>query len=244
MIDSLQDADVIGLQEVVAAQLADIRSGTENHQWYGVGRDDGELKGEATPIGWRKSRFELLGKGTFWLSPMPETVGSKGWDAALPRIASWVRLRDLKTKSQFLFLNTHFDHRGKKARAESATLIRRQAKKIANGLPVIITGDLNARLNSQPLVNLLGDAGTNQTDRDASWSLLNARDAAKTKDQGPDSTWNGFKEIVIGQRIDFVLVSQDVEVVRFETLNPKTEAGRFASDHLPLRAEIRLPATD
>ena len=34
----------------------------------------------------------------------------------------------------------------------------------------------------------------------------------------------------------------DAVVVEVETLNPKTQSGRFASDHLPVRATIRLQA--
>jgi len=37
-----------------------------------------------------------LRDGTFWLSETPEKVGSKGWDAALPRIMTWVKLKDLR----------------------------------------------------------------------------------------------------------------------------------------------------
>lgn len=239
VIETIRNADVIGLQEVVAQQLDDIRSGTPNYDWYGVGRDDGELHGEATPIGWRKSRFELLAKGTFWLSSTPSKVGSKGWDAALPRIASWVRLRDSKSNSAFVFLNTHFDHRGKEARAQSAALIRKQSLELANGLPFIMTGDLNARQGTRPLDNLLsnpkGDSGASES----GWTLFNARDRTEAKDPGPNSTWNGFKKIEPGQRIDFVLVGPGVDVLRFETLNPKTEAGRFASDHMPLLAKVQ-----
>ena len=34
--------------------------------------------------------------GNFWLSDTPDVVGSRGWDAKLPRIVTWVELRDLK----------------------------------------------------------------------------------------------------------------------------------------------------
>lgn len=75
---------------------------------------------------YREDRFESLDSGYFWLSETPDQVGSKGWDAALPRIATWVKLRDRKfpEASPILFLNTHLDHKGRKARAESASLFR------------------------------------------------------------------------------------------------------------------------
>src|SRR3546814_18126337 len=75
-------------------------------------------------LGYRPDRFSLLGSGTFWLSPTPDTP-SKGWDAALPRIATWARLKDRSAAQNFLVVNTHFDHIGEVARVESAKMIRR-----------------------------------------------------------------------------------------------------------------------
>src|SRR3546814_15261924 len=51
------------------------------YQFVGVARDDGKDKGEFSPLGFRRDRFTLVGSGTFWLSPTPDTP-SKGWDAA------------------------------------------------------------------------------------------------------------------------------------------------------------------
>src|SRR3546814_18448319 len=66
----------------------------------------------------------LVGSGTFWLSPTPD-VPSKGWDAALPRIATWARLRDRTADRDLLVVNTPFDHVGEVAREESARQLRR-----------------------------------------------------------------------------------------------------------------------
>lgn len=223
--------EIVGLQEVVAEQLDQIREDTPEFDWYGVGRDDGRRAGEACPIGWRRERFDADERGTFWLSPTPDQVGSLGWDAALPRIASWVRLRDRQSGLQLLAVNTHFDHRGAEAREQSARLIREWVTKHQADTPVVVTGDLNATLNSPPLRQLLSNApdGTR---------LLNARDVCSVPDPGPNSTWNGFREIQPGRRIDFVIVSEGLKVSSVETLNPKTAAGRFASDHLPVRAVV------
>ena len=60
-------------------------------------------------------RFKREATGTFWLSETPEVVGSVGWDAALPRIATWLRLREWDTDREVLWLNTHFDHVGGRA---------------------------------------------------------------------------------------------------------------------------------
>jgi len=242
----LAGADICGLQEVLGSQLNDLRERMPQWDWYGVGRDDGATQGEMVPIGFRKSRVELLDKGTFWLSPQPTVVGQPGWDAALPRIASWARLRDRATSTEFLFLNTHFDHRGKQARAESGSLLRTWLAQHRQQLPVIVAGDFNAQLADQPLMNLL------MADRSAGALVLqDARARAAKTDTGPSGTWNAFKKIAEGSRIDHILVSSHIVVDEFRTLDPRTPAGRFGSDHLPIRAMLQLanpiapvPSTD
>ncbi len=121
VVEVIRGADLCGLQEVVAQQFAEILLATPEMEWYGVGRDDGQQKGEMTPIGWKSKEFDLLDKGTFWLSESPERVGEKSWDAALPRIASWVRLSRKRDRTQLLLVNTHFDHVGQQARLKSAS---------------------------------------------------------------------------------------------------------------------------
>ena len=113
--------------------------------WCGVGRDDGKEAGEYSAILYRKSRFRLLKTETFWLSPEPDKPGSKGWDAAYPRIVTWARFRDLVSGRTFFHFNTHFDHRGERARVESASLILRKVGEIARDQPFLLTGDFNVR---------------------------------------------------------------------------------------------------
>lgn len=230
---TLQAADIVGLQEVLATQLDDLRERLPEFDWYGVGRDDGQSKGEMVPIGFRKDRIESLEQGTFWLSPTPESAGNVGWDAALPRIASWMRFHDRKSDTEGLFLNTHFDHRGPKARAESGKLLRSWVAEHAKALPCIVTGDFNAPIKSDPMQNLIDPKRSGETP-----ALILARAVAASKDSGPDSTWTGFKQIEPGRRIDHILVTKPIEVQGFTTLDPRTPSGRFASDHLPVLARL------
>ncbi len=238
VIQTISLADIVGLQEVVAAQMEDIRAGTGELEWYGVGRDDGRQAGEMTPIGWRTKVFAAEDRGTFWLSDTPEEKGSRGWDAALPRIASWVRLRHRASDRQLLVVNTHFDHRGREARRNSAKLIRTWIANHRGDMPAVLTGDFNATASDAPLRVLF------EEDQQAGTALRDARGLSPTEDPGPDSTWNGFRAIDAGRRIDYVLLAGRLKVTHFETLNPKTAAGRFASDHLPVSVQMDLAAED
>ncbi|MBC8127268.1 MAG: endonuclease/exonuclease/phosphatase family protein, partial [Gloeobacteraceae cyanobacterium ES-bin-144] len=88
--------DVIGAQEVLHGQAADLWASLPDYEFFGVGRDDGKRTGEYAGIFFRRDRFEadLADSGTLWLSDTPELAGSKTWGNGIPRVASWLRLVD------------------------------------------------------------------------------------------------------------------------------------------------------
>ncbi|MBI4811682.1 MAG: endonuclease/exonuclease/phosphatase family protein, partial [Ignavibacteriales bacterium] len=137
-------ADVCGLQEALTDQIHDLTSLLPDFAWYGVGREDGKSTGEYCPIFYRRNRFQLIQHGTFWLSPFPDSVGSRGWDAALPRRVTWGCLEEHKTGKIFFVMNTHFDHKGETARRMSASLLLDSVKSKIAYAPVIVTGDFNS----------------------------------------------------------------------------------------------------
>jgi endonuclease/exonuclease/phosphatase family metal-dependent hydrolase len=226
-----EHADIVGMQEVKKNQLDDLKQRLAGYEFYGVGRDDGKEAGEYVPLAWKKDRFDPVEKGVFWLSETPDKP-SNGWDADLNRVSTWARLKDKQTGKQFLVLNTHFDHRGETARRESGKLIREWISKHANGDPAIVTGDFNTSDKSVPYKNLTADAGKT--------TLRDSRRLAK-KPEGPESTWNGFQEVVPNRRIDFIFSTAPVEVQGYRTLD-ETREGRFPSDHLPIVATLKIGA--
>ena len=220
--------DAVGMQEALRHQIDSLAARLPGYAWVGVGRDDGADGGEFSPVFYRTDRLELVTHGTFWLSPTPETPGSVGWDAALPRVATWARFRDRTTGGTFLFLNTHFDHRGREAREQSALLVADRLFAIADGAPVIAVGDFNAPPDTPVYATL--------TER-----LADARAAAEIPPHGPESTFFGFtvEPDETGPRLDYVFTGPGVRVRRFATLTDQW-LGRYPSDHLPVFAEIDL----
>ncbi len=225
----LDQQDIAGLQEVTFEQLQDLRQRLGDFDAYGVGRDDGKQGGEHAAIFYRRERLESVEQGTFWLSESPEQVGVAGWDAALPRTCTWMVLRDKVSGASMLVANTHFDHRGAVARAESGKLVLRLLRERAGDLPVILLGDFNCEADSDPYRGLTADD-----------YLVDARSASKTAPTGPNSTWNGFQEIEAGKVIDHIFIHGGLDVLALATLDPKTAAARFASDHLPVRVLIAV----
>ncbi len=227
-----QGADLIGVQEALAPMLADLDARLPGFSRVGVGREDGRAAGEFSAIFYRTDRLTLLDSGTFWLSPTPDVVGSKGWDAAIERVATWGRFRDKQTGCRFVHLNTHFDHIGETARQESAGLIRRRLASLGGGLPILLTGDLNSDPASGAYRVL-----TRDTLPAAVPPLRDALNASRVAHTGPLSTWTAFRAIEPGRRIDYVLVSDPVSVLTHAILTDSRD-GRYPSDHLPVLAAV------
>lgn len=224
--------DAVGVQEALAHMLADLDARLQGFARVGVGRADGRAGGEFSAILYRTDRLALLDSGTFWLSATPEVPGSKGWDAAIERVATWARFRDKRTGCRHVHLNTHFDHVGERAREESARLIRRRLAELAGGDPVVVTGDLNADPASAPYRVL-----TRDTLEGALSPLRDAYAASRAGHYGPTSTWTAFRAIEPGRRIDYVLVSPGAAVLTHAILSDSWD-GRFPSDHLPVVADV------
>ncbi|RRQ49151.1 endonuclease [Maribacter algicola] len=225
------DLDIIGMQEVLVGQLNFLKQNLSEYETIGVGREDGATKGEYAPIFYRKNRLKTLQSGTFWLSETPNKV-SKGWDADLERIATWAIFLDKKTRKKFIFMNTHFDHRGNLARIESAKLLKQKAMELGGDLPLILTGDFNLTPNSQGIQTLLKEDGKN--------TLRNTRTLA-TLAYGPDWTSCGFDDRPFEDRevIDYIFVKNIAEIHRYavfaEMLN-----NLYLSDHCPVFAQLQL----
>jgi endonuclease/exonuclease/phosphatase family metal-dependent hydrolase len=223
--------DLVGMQEVLLNQKQSVEADLPAYQFVGVARDDGKDKGEFSPLGFRRDRFALLASGTFWLSPTPGSP-SKGWDAALPRIASWARLKDKASLRMLLVVNTHFDHIGTTARIESAKQIRRWiGDNRKAGETVVLMGDFNSPATS-PAHGAIVDDAPGQI------ALHDTLAISRTPHFGPLGTFTGFKiEQVDPSPIDHIFVGDGVTVLRHATLTQQT-GGRLPSDHYPVLADL------
>lgn len=229
-----EQPDLLGTQETLALQRDYLAEKLEGYEALGIGRDDGTERGEMTAVLWKKARFEKLAAGHFWLSETPEKIGSKSWDTSLPRMATWVKLRDRRqpdAKPIFL-LNTHFDHIGKTARVESAKLIRKQLLELGKDCALVVTGDFNSGEDSEPYRALFGkDMGQASPVVDS----FRKQHPERGKDEG---TFNGFKhDATSGARIDWIGVSPDLKIKSAE-INHHHDNGRTPSDHFPVTAVL------
>jgi len=259
------DLDAGGLQEVCPDQAQYLRENMPEYEFVGEHREADRVSGEASPVFFRRSRFAAEKSGTFWLSETPDVPGLKGWDAAHPRVCSYLVLREKSTGRRFCFANTHTDHKSALAREQGMLLIIERMKDFGGGAPIIFTGDHNCRETEAPAVAV-------------SALLKNAILAAETTPDGPWRTFNGWewreKELlssdalklgpdvrnaVLGSpdglsqgggydrsgdwpRIDYIYVSPGVRVLDYKTVGDVRPGTRlYPSDHFPVVATVLVP---
>lgn len=224
------DVDVLGTQEVLHNQLEDLKQRLPEYGVVGVGREDGKEKGEYSALWYKKNRFDLLDSGYFWLSETPEVPGSKGWDGACERIASWAKLKDKTSGKEFFALNTHLDHVGVVARREGISLMLDRVHQLSGGLPVIVTGDFNSEPESDVIKHVTDPANPEH--------LTDARLASPVV-YGPAWSFHDFGKIPYQHRplIDYVFVRNGFDVLRYGVL-AETENEAFLSDHAPVLVTV------
>lgn len=219
--------DLLGMQEVLPNQLADLRQALPQYTSLGVGRDDGKEAGEHCPIFFNTDRFELLEHGDFALSEQPETFGVKGWDASYNRVCTWAVLLDKKSHLRVAYFNTHLDNDGVTARREGIRLILKRMRELAPDATAVLTGDFNCGPDEEPSQIL------------ASEGMKNAATAAAVS-YGPSWSFHDFGRLPLSERplLDYVYVTPQVEVIRYRVIQDTPEEGYY-SDHNPVLVEIR-----
>lgn len=224
------DPDLIGVQEALDFQIAELTTAVRKYAVIGVGREDGKRAGEYSAILFDKNRFQVAGSGTFWFSDTPTVPASATWGNSYPRICTWARLID-RDGSAFWIYNVHLDHESQPSRQKSVEALRKRIEeRIYPSEPVIVTGDFNAP-EDNPAMQFLLAPGTPQ--------FVDTFRAMRPHEQ-PCGTFNAFEfGNVGGPKIDHVLVSSDVTVIRAE-IDRTNHHKRYPSDHFPVVAEIRL----
>ena len=222
--------DIVGMQEVLHPQLEDLLARLPEYDYVGVGRTDGKTKGEYSPVFFLKEKFEVLEKGNFWLSETPDVPGSKGWDAALERIASYAKLRDKATGKVFMAVNTHFDHVGVTARRESAKLIMRKIQEIVGDRPAVVTGDFNVTEDDEAHKTMV----SSQTVK-----FLDAYHMTPNH-TGTTYTWHQFCQLppMKREKIDFIFITPTIRVNHSHIEVPNLDA--LLSDHNPHWADLEF----
>jgi endonuclease/exonuclease/phosphatase family metal-dependent hydrolase len=230
-----QSPDIWGVQEARNGQIEDFKKSLPDYEFYGIGRDDGKTAGEFSGIFYRKDRFMKTGAGSFWLSDTPEKPHTSFYKAltAVPRIASWVKLKDNKTQREFFVLNMHWDHIDVPARRKSARLVRDRLASLAGDLPAIVMGDLNAKEDSREYVELVGAEDSTGRRLADSYRELHPQRSPE------EASFNDWRGTLKGSRIDFILHTSELTPIAAEIVRTSYD-GHWPSDHYPVTATLKF----
>jgi endonuclease/exonuclease/phosphatase family metal-dependent hydrolase len=216
-----QNPDLMCLQEALSGQLEYIRTEIPGFGLAGVGRDDGDQKGEYCCILYKTSRFTPLESGTFWLSDTPEKPDNTWDNPPYKRICSWVRLKDKITGSQFTVFNTHFPL-FTPAKYKSARLVMDRINRLVPEHSLILTGDFNCKPDSDAR-RVFKQGG------------LKDIFAGLGRQEGMTYHVAGVGK----ERIDSIYVNPNYKVNEVRVLKQSIN-GRFPSDHFGLFARIEI----
>ena len=235
--------DIIGVQEALHGQAADLWASLPDYEFSGVGRDDGRSAGEYSGIFFHRDRFkpDPTDSGTFWLSDTPEQPGSMTWGNKIPRVAAWLRLVDLATGRGFYVFNTHWDHQNQPSRERAALLIaeRIDARKHADE-PVALIGDFNSVESNPGRIYLTGQR-VSVAGSEKAWphGLLDTYQFLypTQKSRRTLHFWANSREGML--KVDHILVSRGATIKQAEIISADEP---MVSDHFPVTAQVLFPA--
>jgi len=223
--------DMLGIQECEdSSQASFLKSQLGAYDFLGVrrgGPDSNDL--EMAPLFFKKSAFQLLDAGFFWLSDTPEIAGSKAWNSQLPRTVTWAKLKMIRRPVICLFLNTHFDYAGLEAQVSSASLVKKFIARFDDQVPIVLTGDFNTAKDTAPY-KILTEDGKGLVLKDA----YRDQHPANSRSEG---TLHGFGGLSEKPSIDWILVSK-----QFRTIQAGVDKFHinniYPSDHFPVFAAV------
>ena len=145
---------IIGFQEATKWQYAYLKDCLTDFDSVITYRDDSTFS-EGCPIFYRTDMYDLVDKGSFWLSETPEVM-SKDWNSKCYRICSYVILKEKSTEKEFVVFNTHLDHVSDEARINGIGVVLDKISQFGS-LPSMIMGDFNAEEGSVTYENVTKD---------------------------------------------------------------------------------------
>ncbi len=177
---------------------------------------------------YKKSRFKVLEKGEYWLSPTPDVPSSSGFASPqLPRLVVWARLLDHAGDRELYVASTHFDNNAP-SQELSAPLVKERTLSWQDTLPVIFVGDFNSRPDSKAYAALSDESGgfafQNTFDLALDWHV--------TENQDPDPVYD------TADRIDHIFLAGVGRTFSVQTWSPDLyvygASNRYPSDHFAI----------
>mgnify|MGYP003307767427 CR=1 FL=1 len=209
---------IMGVQEAEMNQVSDVVSNCPGYAYIGVGRTDGESKGESTSIFYKTEDVSIEEWGTFWLSDTPDVPGTHFPGTDSPRCATWAVVKLKKLDKEYFHVNTHTSYESDPLKKEVKLLVEMVGKLCPEGIPVMMTADWNVEEDDPALAEIFAA------------SFISARKEAKVSDnQYTFSAWSTSSK----QHLDHIFLKGMGKVQQF-TRVPAVWETYAISDHYPV----------
>ncbi|MBQ5396819.1 MAG: endonuclease/exonuclease/phosphatase family protein [Alistipes sp.] len=222
------DFDIVGTQEANDRQLPELAALLPEYDYIFHPYGNVERYGHNCITFFKRDKYELLDKGTFWYSQTPDTE-SVGWDANDYRLCNWGKFLDKATGREFYYFNSHLYWRLEEARANSGKVLVDKVRAIAGDAPAICVGDYNSKPETPQVSDILS-------------LLSDAYAVSETAPAGSYDTDLGGGNFVgpANGRIDYIFVSGGIRVKDYTVPEDKRENGHYPSDHLPIVCNLEI----
>jgi endonuclease/exonuclease/phosphatase family metal-dependent hydrolase len=250
--------DIIGMQEVEKVQAEYILSKVKDeYGLYGIGRESGkdilQVSGDETSntILYKKSRFSLSAKGTFWHSDTPDQVAAKNkandygsWHTSHPLCSSWLKLADGDNLGRAVWVfNTHYQN-NKNMTSVAPGLRMMESNLHINKIPSIIGGAFGSSCKDP--VFLLGDfncaSTTDELQRLRNVPLGYAREDAVKSSFRTINTCNDYGK-GSGSLIDHIFYCGPLKALTY-SVDKRDYGTLYISDHYPVLTDFSYTDKD
>lgn len=232
--------DVLGIQEGLLGQVADLRASLSDYEFSGGGRNDGVMSGEFAGIFFREDRFEKdsARSGMLWLSETPEKAGSVTWGNQIPRVATWLRLTDRASGQSLWVVNMHLDHRNQPSREKGVRLVaERLVEMNREDDPVVWMGDFNATEQNPAVRFIKGDPGS-LAPVDGFSGMIETYDVLNRNERKRGTLHFWMSDPNRQWKVDHIFISSEGEVLASQVLRTGEP---YLSDHFPVAARVLFP---
>ena len=212
--------DLIGSQEGRQKQLKEFEKQLRHYQIIDSHRP--WIVERMYPTIFSNNRFQCKESGDIWLSKTPYLPGSKDFESAFPRLATYALLSD--SNFEFIYINLHLDHeRDTTRKAQIKVLIDQIALKWEN-IPMVIGGDFNQSANGEVKKLLISH-------------FPSLYDPWKWPEE---TTYHKFQgHLLTGSRIDWFVVDKTFKTLEYKILKDNNK-GQYPSDHFPIQITLEV----
>lgn len=217
---------IIGSQEGRKPQLEDLKKNLKDYDLISQHRP--WIEERMYPcIFIKKEWAKILESGDLWLSDTPCMPGSKSFDSAFPRLATWALIELNKNKKIFI-ITTHLDHISSVTRQKQIGVLINELKNYITTYPTILMGDFN----EDPMGKTRELLFQSHLKLNDPWITLNL------KEEGSYHSFNGANEKNTA-RIDWILHTQQFKPISIE-LDKRHSGTMYPSDHYPVKCKLNF----